>query len=111
MSWYCYVGAGIVVFPFVVMASGFIASVFRRGERGVMWRFNIAHTFDMFVAACCGFATPKKKATISGWCWYKRVNSSRNIWDIYVWIIDRLFSEGHCERSAVEEGWASKPKG
>lgn len=106
MSWYCWVGSIIIVFPFVCMVIGYIASIFRRGPAGVDWRFNIAHTFDMYLAACAGFATTRKKATISGWCGYKKFNSDSNIWDIYVWCINAIFRDKtHCYDAAEQEGW------
>ena len=105
MNWYCWVGTVIVTFPFICMVLGLLASIARRGPGGVMWRYNIIHTLDMLGAACAGFATPRKKATISGWCGYKRFNSDSNIWDIYTYCIDLMFYKGHCYDAAEQEGW------
>lgn len=98
---YLILGA-FVSFPFVFISAGFIYSLTKTGEEGIVWRLNIGLAFDRLCAACLGYPD---KMTICGFVGRRASASNNFTWKVYVKIIEFLpwFAKGHCAETAEKE--------
>jgi hypothetical protein len=102
MIYLYYAIAVFVSLPFFMIAGGFLYSLTKRGEDGIIWRINIGLAFDRLIAALLGYPD---KMTICGYVGRRSTQSNNFSWKVYIKLIELLpwFEKGHCLETAEKE--------